>query len=171
MSQSEVHCFIHPRLLVNNFVCLRQNGVEWILPHRHGQCDVHGGRGRCPTVRTSWQSLASWMSQGAEHWVSDTAQSGRLSCLQVLPFVPILILSFASGGLIVHISRSHLPVQYALIIYWWGFVAWQGHTIENPRYEREGRRRRGGVSFFHFRPPQVCAGLGAVGSPLGCGCV
>lgn len=46
--------------------------------------------------------------------VSDSAKSWRL--LQVVPAVLILILSVPSGGLIVHISSTHL-LLYALIIY------------------------------------------------------
>lgn len=61
-------------------------------------CDaprVQTGRGA--VVANQQQGLASWMSQAAEHWVSDTVESLRWRQLEVVPVVPVLILSVPSG--------------------------------------------------------------------------
>lgn len=112
-------------------------------------CDaprVQTGRGA--VVANQQQGLASWMSQAAEHWVSDTVESLRWRQLEVVPVVPVLILSVPSGrvwgGLIFHISTTHLLLQYVLIIYW----CWGGGGVDNwiP------------LSFLHFRLSQVDGG-------------
>lgn len=62
-------------------------------------CDVlRGQTGRGSMVTNQRQGLASWMSQGAEHWVSDTVESFRWRRLQVVPVFLILILFVPSGG-------------------------------------------------------------------------
>lgn len=59
-------------------------------------------------------NICDTAASSAQRRVSDSAKSWRL--LQVVPAVLILILSVPSGGLIVHISSTHL-LLYALIIY------------------------------------------------------
>lgn len=71
--------------------------------------------GRRSTVTNQGPGSASNITGSGA--LSDSVKSFRLRLLQVVPVVLILILSVPSGGLIVHISTTHLLLLYVLIIY------------------------------------------------------